>query len=291
MAMGETIPAGSESQSGLEAGLYVTATPIGHSRDITLRALEILKSCDVIAAEDTRVTAKLLAIHGVSKPLLSYNDHNAALERPRLLERLRNGARIALVSDAGTPLISDPGYKLVRDASAEGIPVRAIPGACAALAALSVAGLPTDRFLFAGFPPVRSGERRTFLSELKDVGATLIFYESPQRLAGCLVDMAVIFGPRPAVIARELTKFHEEIVRGNLSELVKAFAHAPKGEITIVVGRPLKQLPDYDRADRLLDSALEFMPVRAAADLVADALKMPRRETYERALARRAISQ
>jgi 16S rRNA (cytidine1402-2'-O)-methyltransferase len=288
MRTGDSIPPGSESQNELEAGLYVTATPIGHARDITLRALDVLRSCDVIAAEDTRVTSKLLALHRVSKPLLSYNDHNAALARPRLLARLRDGARIALVSDAGTPLISDPGYKLVREATAEGIPVFAIPGACAALAALSVAGLPTDRFLFAGFPPARAGERRTFLAELKTLRATIVFYESAQRLTDSLVDMAESFGPRPAVIARELTKFHEEVRRGTLSELVDAFSQPPKGEITIVVGPPLKAEPDYVQADRLLDSALAFMPVRAAADLVAEALRMPRRETYERALARRA---
>ena len=291
MTTGKPIPADAESQSALEAGLYVTATPIGHSRDITLRALEVLRSCDVIVAEDTRVTAKLLTIHGISRPLKSYNDHNAALERPKLLARLREGARIALVSDAGTPLISDPGYKLVREATAEGIEVYAIPGPCAALAALSVAGLPTDRFLFAGFPPARSGERRTFLSELKGVRATLVFYESAQRLTACLVDMADILGPRAATVARELTKLHEEIRRGTLAELVEAFASPPKGEITIIVGAPAKPDPDYAQADRLLDSALAFMPVRAAADLVADALKMPRRETYERALARKAVTE
>jgi 16S rRNA (cytidine1402-2'-O)-methyltransferase len=291
MTTGEPIPPGRESQSELEPGLYVTATPIGHARDITLRALDVMRSCDVIAAEDTRVTAKLLAIHGVSKPLRSYNDHNAALERPRLMARLRDGARIALVSDAGTPLISDPGYKLVREATEEGIPVHAIPGACAALAALSVAGLPTDRFLFAGFPPVRSGERRSFLAELKSIRATLIFYESAQRLSESLLDMAATFGSRQGLIARELTKFHEEIRRGTLTELAQAFPQPPKGEITIVVGPLLKQIPDYEQADRLLDSALVFMPVRAAADLVADALKMPRRETYERALARKAIAE
>jgi 16S rRNA (cytidine1402-2'-O)-methyltransferase len=291
MTEGETIPPAAESQSDLQPGLYVTATPIGHSRDITLRALEILKSCDVIAAEDTRVTAKLLSIHGISKPLLAYNDHNAALERPKLLARLRKGGRIALVSDAGTPLISDPGYKLVRDAVADGASVHAIPGACAALAALSVAGLPTDRFLFAGFPPSRSGERRTFLSELKSVRTTLIFYESPQRLSESLLDMAAVLGSRPAAVGRELTKFHEDIRRGALDELAKSYADPPKGEITIVVGPPAKQVPDYAQADRLLDSALAFMPVRAAADLVADALKMPRRETYERALARRALQE
>jgi 16S rRNA (cytidine1402-2'-O)-methyltransferase len=291
MTTGEPIPAEGESQSALESGLYVTATPIGHSRDITLRALEVLRTCDVIVAEDTRVTAKLLAIHGISRPLKSYNDHNAALERPKLLARLREGARMALVSDAGTPLISDPGYKLVREATAEGIEVYAIPGPCAALAALSVAGLPTDRFLFAGFPPARSGERRTFFSEFKSIRATLVFYESAQRLTDCLVDMADVLGPRPATVARELTKLHEEIRRGTLTELADAFPSPPKGEITIVVGAPAKPDPDYAQADRLLDSALGFMPVRAAADLVADALKMPRRETYERALARKAVTE
>jgi 16S rRNA (cytidine1402-2'-O)-methyltransferase len=288
MTTGKPIPADGESQSALESGLYVTATPIGHSRDITLRALEVLRSCDVIVAEDTRVTSKLLALHGISRPLRSYNDHNAALERPRLLARLRAGDRIALVSDAGTPLISDPGFKLVRETTSEGIAVFTIPGACAAVAALSVAGLPTDRFLFAGFPPARSGERRSFFGELKNVRATLVFYESAQRLGDCLIDMAEIFGPRPAAVARELTKLHEEIRRGTLAELADAYPVPPKGEITIVVGAPAKLDTDYSQADRLLDSALAFMPVRAAADLVAEALKIPRRETYERALARRA---
>jgi 16S rRNA (cytidine1402-2'-O)-methyltransferase len=289
MNAAEPIPAGGKSQSDLEPGLYVTATPIGHARDVTLRALDILKSCDVIAAEDTRVTAKLLAIYGISKPLQSYNDHNAQRERPKLLARLRDGARVALVSDAGTPLISDPGFKLVREATADGIAVHAIPGACAALAALSVAGLPTDRFLFAGFPPMKSGERKTFLSGLKGVNSTLLFYESAQRLAESLADMAAVLGARPAVVARELTKLHEDIRRGTLAELSTMFPDPPRGEITIVVGPPVKEAPDYDQADRLLDSALEFMPVRAAADLVADALKMPRRDAYERALSRRAL--
>jgi 16S rRNA (cytidine1402-2'-O)-methyltransferase len=291
MTTHKPIPVSSKSQSELEAGLYVTATPLGNSRDITLRALNVLQSCDIIAAEDTRVTAKLLSIYGISKPLKSYNDHNASLERPRLLARLRDGARVALVSDAGTPLISDPGYKLVREAAAEGIAVHTIPGPCAALAALSIAGQPTDRFLFVGFPPGRSGERRTFLTELQSVRATLVFYESPQRLAESLLDMAAIFGQRSAAVARELTKFHEEVRRGSLSELADAFAAPPKGEITIVVAPPERPVPDHARADKLLDSALAFMPVRAAADLVAEALKMPRRETYERALARRAITE
>ena len=291
MVADDTIPAGTESQNMLSPGLYVTATPIGHARDITLRALDVLRGCDLIAAEDTRVTAKLLSLYGISKPMQSYNDHNAARERPRLLGRLRGGARIALVSDAGTPLISDPGYKLVREAAAEDIPVLAIPGASAALAALSIAGLPTDRFLFAGFPPSRSGERRTFLSELKTVRASLVFYEAPQRLAESLRDMCDVLGSRPASVARELTKFHEDVRRGSLSELAEAFSEPPRGELTIIVGPPLASAPDFEQADRLLGSALAFMPVRAAADLVADALKISRRDAYARALALKGEAQ
>jgi 16S rRNA (cytidine1402-2'-O)-methyltransferase len=281
------MPSSDDSQNSLEAGLYLTATPIGHARDITLRALDLLKSCDLIVAEDTRVTARLLAIYAIAKPLKAYNDHNARPERPRLIARLKEGARIALVSDAGTPLISDPGFKLVRAAIAEGVKVHAIPGASAALAALSVAGLPSDRFLFAGFPPPKRGERRSFLSGLKQVNATLVFYESPRRLSESLADMAIEFGAREACVARELTKLHEEVRRGDLAELADAFPGPPKGEITIVVGPPGAPEPDFARADRLLDEALAFMPVRAAAHLVAEALDLSRREIYRRALQRK----
>ena len=203
--------------SELAPGLYVTATPIGNARDITLRALDVLQGADLIAAEDTRVTAKLLAIFGIEKTLTAYNDHNAPHERPRLLGRLKDGARIALVSDAGTPLVSDPGYKLVRDALAEGIAVQAIPGASAPLTALTLAGLPTDRFFFVGFLAPKSGERRSTLQELKTIRATLVFFEGPQRLAESLADMAEILGPRPAAVTRELTKLHEEVRRGDLA--------------------------------------------------------------------------
>jgi 16S rRNA (cytidine1402-2'-O)-methyltransferase len=263
------------------------ATPIGNARDVTLRALDVLKACDAIAAEDTRVTSKLLAIYGISRPLFPYNDHNAAQVRPRLLAHLRAGERIALVSDAGTPLVSDPGFKLVRDAIAEGLQVHAIPGASAALAALVVAGLPTDRFLFAGFLPSKSGERRSALAELKSVPATLVFFESPQRLAESLADMDSILGSRPAVVTRELTKLHEERRHGDLASLGLAYSQepAPRGEVTIVVGPAAAAEPDFAKADTLLESALEFMPVRAAADLVAHALDLPRRALYSRALA------
>jgi 16S rRNA (cytidine1402-2'-O)-methyltransferase len=277
-----------DSQSPLDSGLYLTATPIGHARDVSLRALDVLKGVDVIAAEDTRVTAKLLAIHAIAKPLTAYNDHNAARERPRLLKRLAEGARIALVSDAGTPLVSDPGYKLVREALAHGIAVHAIPGASAVLTALALSGLPTDRFLFAGFLPPKSGARRGVLEELKDIRATLIFFESPHRLAESLRDMAAVLGAREAAVARELTKLHEECRRGDLAALAAAYdGVTPKGEITLVIGPPKEAAPDIARGDSLLGKALEFMPVRAASDLVAEATGLPRHALYERALARK----
>jgi 16S rRNA (cytidine1402-2'-O)-methyltransferase len=276
----------SQKEDGLAPGLYVTATPIGNARDITLRARDALAACDLIAAEDTRVTAKLLSLYGISKPLTAYNDHNAQHERPRLLAKLRGGARIVLVSDAGTPLVSDPGFKLLREALAEGLPVHALPGASAPLTGLMLAGLPTDRFFFAGFLANKPGERRSALEELRDVRATLIFFESAQRLGVTLKDMAEIFGNRPAAVARELTKLHEEVRRGSLTELARVYeAETPKGEVTLLVGPPLHAEPDFARAEKLLKQALPFMPVRAAADLVAEALEVPRRETYARALA------
>jgi 16S rRNA (cytidine1402-2'-O)-methyltransferase len=272
----------------LPPGLYVTATPIGHARDISLRALDTLGGVDVIAAEDTRVTAKLLAIHGIVKPLMAYNDHNAARERPRILARLRAGARIALVSDAGTPLVSDPGFKLVREALAEGLAVHAIPGASAPLAGLALAGLPTDRFFFAGFLAPKSGARRAALDELKGVRATLIFFESAQRLSESLSDMAEMLGNRPAAVARELTKLHEEVRRGTLAELASHYAVPPKGEVTVLVGPPEHAQADFSRVDAALERALEFMPLRAAVDLVAEAFGAPRRAVYERALAKKS---
>jgi 16S rRNA (cytidine1402-2'-O)-methyltransferase len=270
----------------LPPGLYVTATPIGNARDITLRAIDVLSSCDAIVAEDTRVTAKLLAILKIEKPLLTYNDHNAARERPRLLARLEAGQRLALVSDAGTPLISDPGFKLVREAQAAGVSVQVVPGASAALAALASSGLPTDKFLFAGFLPSRQGERRNLLESLKAIPATLVFFESPQRLAEALTDMLSVLGPRPAAIARELTKLHEEVKREKLDMLAEHYRRAddPKGEITVVVGPPLEAEPDMAKVDALLEQALAYMPVRAASDLVAVAVGASRRNVYSAAL-------
>lgn len=275
--------------SALTPGLYITATPIGNASDITLRALDVLKSCDAIVAEDTRVTSRLLAIHGISRPFLIYNDHNAPAVRPKLLQRLREGARLALVSDAGTPLVSDPGHKLVTAAQEEGISVFPVPGPSAALAALIVSGLPNERFLFSGFLPAKSGERRTALGELGAVPATLIFFESAQRLAETLTDMAEILGAREAAVTRELTKLHEEVRRGPLAELAAFYAKAgaPKGEITLVVGPPARQESQGNpvQIDALLAQILPFMPVRSAAALIADLTGVPRRAVYNRAIA------
>ena len=267
-------------------GLYLTATPIGHARDISLRALEVLAGVDLIAAEDTRVTSKLLAIHGIQKTLTPYNDHNAARERPRLLAKLKAGGRIALVSDAGTPLVSDPGFKLVRAAIEEGIAIHAVPGASAALAGLMLSGLPSDRFLFAGFLPSRAGERNTALEELKSIQATLIFFESAQRLAESLAAMNAIFGLRTAAVAREMTKLHEEVRRGSLAELAAHYAQREslKGEVTLLVGPPHAAAADFTRIDAALDAALPFMPLKAASDMLAALLDMPRKEIYARGL-------
>jgi 16S rRNA (cytidine1402-2'-O)-methyltransferase len=271
----------------LSPGLYITATPIGNASDITLRALNVLRNCDLIVAEDTRVTSRLLALYGISRPLLVYNDHNAGSMRPKLLDRLRQGARLALVSDAGTPLVSDPGHKLVRAAREEGLPVFPIPGASATLAALTVSGLPSDRFFFVGFLPPKSGERRTALAALIVVPGTLIFFESAPRLAASLKDMADILGLREGAIARELTKLHEEVRRGGLDELAAYYVGAPpKGEIVVLVGpRAEDGPPDWGEIDALLVQALPFMPVKAAASLIAEAMGGSRREVYLRALA------
>ena len=270
----------------LAAGLYILATPIGNARDISLRALEILKACDVIAAEDTRVTAKLLAIHGVSKPLIAYNDHNGVEMRPKILARLEQGQAVVLVSDAGTPLVSDPGYKLVRAAIAAGAAVVALPGPSAVLAGLTLSGLPSDRFLFAGFLPSKAGERKAMLEEVKGVRATLIFFESAQRLSESLAAMAEVLGTRDAVMARELTKLHEEVRRGPLHELAAHYEKqgAPKGEVTLLVAPPLAAAPDLARIDAALKSALAFMPVKAAAELIAGLTDGSRKEIYARAL-------
>jgi 16S rRNA (cytidine1402-2'-O)-methyltransferase len=276
----------SQDRGDLTAGLYVVATPIGNARDISLRALDVLKGCSVIAAEDTRVTAKLLAIHGVRKPLVPYNDHNGPQMRPKILARLEQGETVVLVSDAGTPLVSDPGYKLVRDVIAAGLPVVAIPGPSAVLTGLLLSGLPSDRFLFAGFLPSKAGERLSALEELKTLRATLIFFESAQRLGETLAAMSETLGEREGAVTRELTKLHEEVRRGSLRELAAHYerAGAPRGEITLLVGPPVEAAADSAKVDAALKAALAFMPVKAAAEMIAGLTGTHRRRIYDRAL-------
>lgn len=272
-------------------GLYLVATPIGNAGDITLRALALLRHADLVACEDSRVTGPLLKRYGIATPLFPYHEHNAAKVRPQLLDRLKAGAIVALVSDAGTPLVNDPGYKLVRACIEDGIAVTALPGASAVLAGLSLSGLPSDRFLFAGFPPPKSAARRKWLTELHGLQATLVLLESAQRLADSLADMAAVLGPdREAAVARELTKKFEEVRRGPLRVLAAHYAERgpPKGEITLVVGPPLLQsaatAADLDAA---LTEAMARLPLRQAVDEVATLLDLGRKPVYARALALR----
>ena len=267
-------------------GLAIVATPIGHSRDITLRALDILGRADWIACEDTRVTAKLLAIHGISRPLVAYHEHNAEKARPKLIERLKGGETVALVSDAGTPLVSDPGYKLVRACIEEGIPVMPVPGASSVLAALVVSGLPTDRFFFAGFLPSKSAARRRALADVAEIPGSLVFLESARRLAASLTDMAGVLGPRDAMIGREMTKMFEETRRGPLDDLAAHYKSEgpPRGEVTIVVAPFKKEAVDDAGLDRRLKAALKNSSVRDAATEVAAVTGLARRKVYTRAL-------
>jgi 16S rRNA (cytidine1402-2'-O)-methyltransferase len=270
----------------LEGGLYLVATPIGNLRDITLRALDVLGGADLILAEDTRVAGKLLAAHGLSGKLERYDEHAAARARPKALAALAAGAKVALISDAGTPLVSDPGYRLVCEVAELGLPIHPIPGASALLAALTVAALPTDRFLFAGFPPPKSAARRAFFQELAPVRATLVFYEGGSRLAASLADMAQVFGDRPAAVARELTKLHETVLRASLAELAADPRNDdPKGEIVVLVGPGAERAATADEADAALAEALTRAGPAEAASEVAKALGLPRRDLYARALA------
>ena len=287
--MRDDAPARDESgvTKSLSPGLYITATPIGNAADITIRALNVLKNCDAIVAEDTRVTSRLLSLYGISRPLVIYHDHNAASAGPKLLARLKKGERLALVTDAGTPLVSDPGYRLVKAARDDGLIVVPVPGASAAVAALSAAGIPCDRFVFAGFLPGKAGERTELLETLRNLPATLVFFESPHRLAETLAVLAQSFGARDAAVARELTKIHEEFRRGSLEQLASYYAAAPaRGEIVILVAPASEPSGQVDTAqvDSLLRQALPFMPVKAAATLVAEATSTARREVYLRAL-------
>ena len=271
----------------LPAGLYVVATPIGNLRDIGLRALETLAAADVIACEDSRVTRKLTEHYDIATPLTPYHEHNAAEARPKLLAHLADGQTVALVSDAGTPLISDPGYKLVRAASEAGQAVIAVPGASAVLTALASAGLPTDRFFFEGFLSPKQAARQKRIALLATIPATLVLFESGPRLAAALADLAAGLGSRPAAICRELTKLHEEIRRDDLSSLARHYTAGgeTRGEIVIVVGPPREQSESAEDVDALLRSALDRVSVKDAVGEVALATGRPRREVYQRALA------
>jgi 16S rRNA (cytidine1402-2'-O)-methyltransferase len=270
-----------------EGGLYLVATPIGNLSDITLRGLELLAAADVIACEDTRVTGKLTGRYGIKTPLLAYHEHNAGEARPKILARLAAGQAVALVSDAGTPLISDPGYRLVRETIEAGHTVIPLPGASAVLGALGVAGLPTDRFFFEGFLPAKQAGRQKRIAELASVPATLVLFESGPRLAAALGDLAAGLGPRQAAICRELTKLHEEVRRDDLVKLSQDYAAGAetRGEIVIVVAPPADDDGNADDLDELLRRALTRVSVKDAVGEVALATGRPRREVYQRALA------
>jgi 16S rRNA (cytidine1402-2'-O)-methyltransferase len=282
---GERIGAGPASPP-LETGLYVVATPIGNLRDITLRALDVLGGADRVYAEDTRVARKLFDAYGLKPRLAAYHEHNAEAARAEILAALEQGESVALISDAGTPLVSDPGFKLARAAIEAGHRVFPVPGASALLAGLVASGLPTDRFLFAGFLPAKQGARRAALAELADIDATLILYETGPRLGNALADMAEALGPRPAAVARELTKLFEETRRETLDALAAhyAAAGAPKGEIVVIVAPPL---PKADVSDEALEAVLLrslHRGVKEAASEAARELGVPRKRAYARAL-------
>ncbi|MGR3374629.1 16S rRNA (cytidine(1402)-2'-O)-methyltransferase [Pseudooceanicola nanhaiensis] len=273
----------------LPGGLYLVSVPIGTARDITLRALDILASAEVLAAEDTRSLRRLMEIHGIAlgdRPLLAYHDHNGARVRPRILAELEAGRSVAYASEAGTPLVADPGFTLARAARDAGHGVTAAPGAVAAVVALTLSGLPSDRFLFAGFLPNASGKRKTAMQGLAAVPATLIFYESPKRVGAMLRDAAEVLGAeRPAALCRELTKRFEEVRRGTLAELAAGCeADAPRGEIVVLIGEGDSSNVSLADLDTVLREALESMSVRDAADHAVATLGAKRRDAYQRAL-------
>lgn len=276
-------------KEALSPGLYFLATPIGAARDITLRALDILASADIIAAEDTRSLRHLMDIHGIAlgdRPLLAYHDHNGARMRPRLLQALAEGRSVAYASEAGTPLVADPGFQLGRAAIEAGHAVTSAPGPSAVLAALTVSGLPSDRFLFAGFPPSSGAQRQKWLAELSNIPATLILYESPRRLQRLLDDLGQYFGAdRRAAVCRELTKRFEDVSRGSIGDLRDAYrGRAVKGEIVVVVDRAGDRASDPDDVDAALREALECHSMKDATDLVSKAFDLPRRQVYQAAL-------
>ncbi len=289
MAIGEAEPEpAATGPRPLAPGLHFVATPIGAARDITLRALDILRAADVLAAEDTRTLRHLMEIHGIplaGRPLVAYHDHNGEAVRPRLMRALEDGRSVAYASEAGTPLVADPGYQLARAAIAAGHKVLTAPGPSAVLAALTVSGMPTDRFLFAGFPPPTQAARARFLAEVAHVPATLVFYESPKRISRTLGDMVESFGNREAAVCRELTKRFEEVTRGRLVDLAAEFSdRAVKGEIVLVVDREAPVRAGQADLTAALAVALATMSVKEAAASVAADLGLPRREVYQAAL-------
>jgi len=263
--------------------LYLIATPIGNLEDITLRALRVLREADLIACEDTRQTGKLLAHFGVDKPMVSYHEHNEAARTQELVAKLEGGANIALVSDAGTPLVSDPGYRLVTAAIAAGIRVVPIPGASAVLSALVTAGLPTDAFRFGGFLPVKTGQRRKVLERLRAEDSTLIFYEAPHRILDTLSDVSAVYGKRPVVVARELTKIHEEFLRGTAEEVREQLAARPsvKGEITLLIGKGAPEVEDTPVEEAVRELEQKGVPRMDAIKQVARERGLSKREVYK----------
>ena len=276
------------STEPLQPGLYIVATPIGNLGDVTKRAADVLARCDAIACEDTRVTQKLIRHLGISRPLWRYDDHASPADRARLIESMQSRA-VALVSDAGTPLVSDPGYRLVREARAAGVPVTSLPGPSAPVVALTLSGLPSDRFLFAGFLPQKDKAREDTLRELATVPATLIFFDTAPRLAKSLAAIAMVLPGREVSVARELTKLHEECRTGTPGELAAHYAeHPPRGEIVLLIGPPGEAETSADDADALLREALETLKPSQAAGEVARATGLDRKTLYTRALELRA---
>lgn len=283
---GQPIPPGS-----LAPGLHIVATPIGNLADVTLRALSTLAAVDVVYCEDTRITRRLLDRYGIRTALKPYHEHNAERMRPVIIDELKRGGTLALVSDAGTPLVSDPGFKLVRSVIEEGLAVHAVPGPSAAIIALALSGLPSDRFMFAGFLPPRPKARRSALEELKACGATLILFEAAPRITATLADIAEVLGDPPVALARELTKLHEEVLRGRASEVAGAVTARGrlKGEITLVVGAAAATAQAEEDVNRALADALGDMTPAKAAAAIARRFDLPRGKVYRRALALKAM--
>lgn len=282
----QTLPSGKSPAAGFPPGLYIVATPIGNLKDITLRALELLGMADLIVCEDTRVTGKLLSHYGIHRPTLSYNDHNGAERRPKILAALQAGQRVALVSDAGTPLVSDPGYKLAREVAELGLHVTTLPGPSSTLAALCLSGLPTDRFFFAGFLPAKQEACRKELQALAAIPATLVFFESARRLSDTLALMRETLGDRQAAIVREITKLYEESRRDTLSGLLAHYVREgePKGEVVIVTGPPGQAATSADDTAAKLKLLLASHSVKEAASIVAEETGQPRKHIYSLAL-------